>query len=133
MHIFQGIFLFLFGLVLWTLLEYAVHRWLFHGVLSKYHRHHHDAPTVPRPIPLWALAIPLLAIFWLSTPLGLGVLTGLVIYEAVHVYIHHGVSEHPWLLKLHARHLEHHRNPHLNYGLTTNIWDRVFKTLKGKA
>ena len=119
---------FVCGLLLWTLLEYAVHRWLFHGVLLKYHRHHHNTPKIPKPMPLWALALPLLGIFWISVGLGLGVLTGLAAYEALHQYLHHGNPKRSWLLHLRAQHMKHHRIPSKQFGVVTNFWDRIFRT-----
>ena len=123
------VLMFILGLVLWTLLEYAVHRWLFHGVLYKHHKHHHEFPKIPRPIPIWALSPPIILICWLSVPLGLGVLTGLAAYEAIHQALHHRNLKRPWLLRLRNQHLQHHRYPGKHFGVLTKFWDRIFKTL----
>lgn len=122
------VLMFILGLVLWTLLEYTVHRWLFHGVLKKHHQHHHVFPKIPRPIPIWALALPMLGLFWLSVGLGLGVLAGLVVYEAVHERCHHGKPRSPWLMRIQTQHYGHHQFPKTNYGMLTGFWDQVFQT-----
>ena len=121
--------LFLFGVFLYSFLEYGVHRWLFHGPLMKYHKHHHRSPQVPRPIPLWALALPMLGLFWLNVWMELGVLTGLAAYETIHQQLHHGALKHSRMLRLGARHLLHHTHPNTNYGVLFKFWDRIFNTL----
>ena len=127
---FTAILFFILGLILWTVLEYGIHRWLFHGPLASEHQHHHDSPGIPQPIPLWVHAIPIVLLCWLNIPLGLGVLTGLVIYDALHERLHHGTLEWSWLQRLKAEHTHHHKVPTTNFGLTINIWDRVAKTYR---
>lgn len=123
--------LFTLGLLLWTFLEYGVHRWLFHGLLLKYHQHHHVSPKVPKPVPLWAYAFGLIPLFWISVPLALGVTAGLIVYEALHQSLHHEPPQ--WLDNWHVHHLLHHQHPTTNFGLTTNLWDWAFRTLKKPA
>jgi sterol desaturase/sphingolipid hydroxylase (fatty acid hydroxylase superfamily) len=132
----------LFGLVLWTLLEYLTHRFLLHRVpgFEEAHDAHHRAPTALIGTPSWGtIAIALFVIFLPSVGLlGLvlgsgvtaGVLTGYIWYSCVH----HAV--HQWKLKpgsylyraklRHARH--HHVHAACNYGVTMGWWDVVFRT-----
>lgn len=46
-------------------------------------------------------------------------------------YIIHRLGFHVWYKRDHARHHElHHRNPHVNYGVSLMFWDRLFRTMK---
>jgi 4-hydroxysphinganine ceramide fatty acyl 2-hydroxylase len=125
------------GLCLWTLLEYGIHRFAFHGFLPHYQ--HHDAPKDPKFIisPLW-LSCGTSALLWLllRIPTGswarsaivlAGIISGYLVYEAVHLKIHANEAGGPLLRELRKRHYLHHfANHHLHYGVTTSLWDRVF-------
>jgi sterol desaturase/sphingolipid hydroxylase (fatty acid hydroxylase superfamily) len=59
-----------------------------------------------------------------------GFLTAMIAYDCIHYYCHFGPElEIQWLKKRRINHLKHHyRNQSKNYGVTTNIWDKVFGT-----
>jgi sterol desaturase/sphingolipid hydroxylase (fatty acid hydroxylase superfamily) len=125
------------GLFLWTLLEYGIHRFAFHGFLPHYQ--HHDDPKDPKYIvsPLW-LSCGTSALLWmiLRIPAGswarsammlAGIVCGYLAYEAVHLKIHANEAGGPLLRELRKRHYIHHfADDHIHYGVTTSIWDRVF-------
>jgi dihydroceramide fatty acyl 2-hydroxylase len=131
---------FLAGLCLWTLLEYGIHRFAFHGFLPHYQ--HHDDPKDPKYIvsPLW-LSCGTSALLWvlLRVPTGswarsamvlAGIISGYLLYEAVHLRIHANEAGGPVIRKLRKRHYVHHfANDQLHYGVTTSLWDRVFGSL----
>jgi dihydroceramide fatty acyl 2-hydroxylase len=125
------------GLFLWTLLEYAIHRFAFHGFLPHYQ--HHDTPKDPQYIvsPLWlsggtslllwaAMRIP--AGSWARSGLTLAaIIAGYLVYEAVHLLIHANEAGGPWLRELRKRRYYHHfADERYCYGVTTPVWDRVF-------
>lgn len=138
------------GVLLWTLVEYSLHRFLFHIETKSYwgntlhyllHGCHHKHPMdgLRLVFPPAATAI-LLYPFWnliklLSTPttapaLFAGGLLGYVMYDCTHYYVHHGqpTSEIPKNLKRY--HLNHHfRVQDKGYGITSSLWDKVFGTL----
>ncbi|KAL1538388.1 cytochrome P450 [Salvia divinorum] len=138
------------GIFTWTLMEYSLHRFLFHIETKSYwgntlhyllHGCHHKHPmdglrlvfppaaTAVLLYPLWNL-IKLLATPSTAPALFAGGLLGYVMYDVTHYYVHHGqpTSEYPKNLKKY--HLNHHfRVQHKGYGITSSFWDKVFGTL----
>ncbi|XP_074325878.1 dihydroceramide fatty acyl 2-hydroxylase FAH2-like [Apium graveolens] len=138
------------GIFIWTLMEYTLHRFLFHIYTKSYwtntlhyllhgchHKHPQDGLRLVFPptataillVPLWNLVK--LAATPSTTP-GLvgGGLFGYVLYDMTHYYLHHGqpTSEVPRYLKRY--HLNHHfRIQTMGFGITSSLWDRVFGTL----
>ncbi len=132
------------GLVLWTLIEYFVHRVALHQIayFVPLHGLHHAAPLAYVGTPTWlsvsVLGAGLFAPAWalcglsIATGITVGVMAGYVYYGAVHHLIHHrrGLDPAGRLHGLRASHLRHHYSPQQgNFGVTTGIWDRVFGTV----
>ncbi len=134
---------FLGGLLAWTLIEYSVHRWLFHGapVLRQLHGAHHAAPQLligspPGSLPLALAMIGYAALYDVNAAAAAGVTAGLVggylFYCSVHYATHQLRSGHPGYLDFARRHhmLHHFRaGEDVNFGVTTDVWDRAFGTL----
>jgi dihydroceramide fatty acyl 2-hydroxylase len=142
--------LFVSGMALWTLIEYLMHRFVFHltprgrlGVLFAYliHGVHHAFPedrrrwlmppvvTVPVAIGLF-LALRLL-IGTASLPVFAGAIFGYLAYDLLHYASHAGAlrGRVPHYLRQH--HLTHHyRMPESRFGVSSPLWDRVFGTLR---
>jgi hypothetical protein len=135
---------FFLGLVLWTLLEYLLHRFVFHhfhGIVGTYHLEHHVAPRDLRYIFVrkpWAVGISVLLIlvlwgltgnFLQTAGLMAGIWTGYLYYEAVHYRVHFTSSE-GWLIARQRRqHFRHHfHDARRCFGVTTPLWDYVFRT-----
>ena len=132
------------GVVGWTLIEYVVHRYVFHWmpVFSPMHGVHHDSPLALIGTPTWvSLAVIFIGVFlpgWalgsLNTACGLavGVMAGFFWYGVVHHAIHH---RHPRMIARRLilssrRHAQHHYSTTPgNFGVTTSFWDRVFGTV----
>jgi sterol desaturase/sphingolipid hydroxylase (fatty acid hydroxylase superfamily) len=128
------------GLLLWTLLEYGIHRYAFHRLAPHYQ--HHEFPNDRRYIfaPLWfslmsaAILWPLLAVAAGSWSTGAlieaGAVTGYLAYELLHIVIH---SERPGgalLRELRKHHFYHHFADDTKcYGVVTPFWDRVFGSM----
>ena len=139
------------GLLLWTLLEYGLHRVVFHWspsnaslreLVYQFHLAHHADPRNPnkifvRPlfsIPLSALILSTLHAWTTSLfsagGLMMGLWAGFLYYEWVHYSVHvrsrsHGVEWHR------RRHFFHHFIDEKNcYGVTSPVWDVVFGTYK---
>ena len=140
--------LFVLGLLIWSLVEYAMHRFLFHyEPTSRFgkrihflvHGAHHDYPQdASRLVAPPAFSIPVAAIFYLPF-LGLfgqlapapfaGFLFGYLCYDMIHYATHHfsmkrGVGL--WLKQYHMRH--HYKDDHHGYGVSNPLWDYVFRT-----
>jgi sterol desaturase/sphingolipid hydroxylase (fatty acid hydroxylase superfamily) len=138
----EWLFVFALGIVVWTLVEYFLHRVLFHRapILSVIHERHHDAPQDLIGAPAWLSA--LVGLFaaagpaWAIVGLGLdtaamaGLVTGYLWYVFVHYASHHWQPcRGSYLYRTRLRHARHHHLSHdSNFGVTTDLWDRVFGT-----
>ncbi|MGF1469403.1 MAG: sterol desaturase family protein [Sandaracinaceae bacterium] len=133
----------------WTLVEYLMHRFLFHlpgrnDVLKVVgfvvHGHHHVAPLSPSrlaatPLQLASVA----ALLWGAWSLALGPLApaamagslfGYLAYEAAHYQAPHGRPTSRWLRALRDHHLKHHyERSDRRFGISSPLWDVVFRTL----
>ena len=130
----------LLGLAIWTAIEYAMHRFILHGLqpFRRWHLRHHErplaliyAPTVLSGTLIATLVyLPVLAIgnWWIADALTLGVLTGYLFYSATHHASHHWRANSVWLKERKRWHALHHQ--HVDdlrcYGVTTSFWDHVF-------
>ncbi len=137
------------GYLFWTLTEYWLHRIVFHfepenGIGARVHwiihGVHHDHPNDPlRLVMPPAVSIPLAAIFVLIfylvlgtpafLPFGAGFLTGYLVYDMIHYYVHHHRPKTALGRRLRELHMRHHfQNHDLAYGVSSPFWDRVFGT-----
>jgi sterol desaturase/sphingolipid hydroxylase (fatty acid hydroxylase superfamily) len=136
------------GMLITTLIEYCLHRFLFHmsvhdekGRMQLFllHGYHHDFPNDPMrlvlpPIGIWPVAVIVGVIYWAIFgayfwPVFGGTAAGYIAYDWTHYYTHHfnpkgGVGR--WLKRYHMLH--HHDSPEQRYGITTPLWDLVFRT-----
>ena len=140
--------LFALGLLIWTLIEYAMHRYLFHyeprsrfgkRIHFLVHGAHHDYPQdASRLVAPPAFSIPVAAFFYLlflgvfgrvaPAPFA-GFLLGYLCYDMIHYATHHfpmkrGIGL--WLRQYHMRH--HYKDDHHGFGVSNPLWDYVFGT-----
>ena len=128
------------GLLGWTAIEYALHRFVLHGLqpFRGWHEQHHRRPTalICAPTILSATLIvalvflPALALVgpWSACALTLGVSAGYLAYAVVHHATHHWRAESAWLKSRKRWHAMHHHEmaePGC-YGVTSSFWDHVF-------
>jgi sterol desaturase/sphingolipid hydroxylase (fatty acid hydroxylase superfamily) len=136
------------GVFVWTLLEYVIHRFSFHytprgriGMFYAYviHGVHHAFPEddsrwlVP---PIVSVPISLLLYFayrWIAKglfpPLFAGGLMGYLMYDLSHYAMHRGPSRFRLFNVLRKHHMQHHyATPERWYGVSTPLWDYVFRT-----
>lgn len=129
--------LFIAGLLGWTFLEYAIHGWMGHRFatfVNPLHHVHHRDPRAVFALGAWLPALlPLLvgaargARGW--TIFYAGILAGFAAYEVLHYRMHFRAPACRAETWLRTRHLVHHYcAPALNFGVTTALWDCVFKT-----
>lgn len=155
-NIFGVIFRFFIGLISWSLMEYFLHRYVFHidtksipGNFFHFFAHgiHHLSPldttrlTFP---PYFSIVIGII-IYSLSTRFfslqsGVqawfaGLITGYMFYDTLHYYFHHEKFLHwvpligQYVTYMKSRHLAHHyKNPNKNYGVSSPFFDYVFGT-----
>ncbi|NXC41250.1 FA2H hydroxylase, partial [Penelope pileata] len=146
-------FIFLLGMFLWSLLEYLIHRFVFHmkPPASNYylitlhfllHGQHHKSPfdssrLVFPPVPASLVIGFFYGLLQLLLPevLGLSIfvggLCGYVVYDMMHYYLHYGSPrEGTYLYGLKAYHVKHHfEHQKSGFGISTRFWDRPFRTL----
>jgi len=143
----------LLGLFLWTLVEYILHRFLFH--LDAYlpenrfaftahfllHGIHHYLPMdkyrlVMPPAMFLALAIPFYKLahtvfaynWYAATTVFSGGIFGYICYDLTHYFLHHRNLP-AWYRALKKYHLKHHFADYQNgFGVTSRFWDWVFNT-----
>jgi dihydroceramide fatty acyl 2-hydroxylase len=143
------------GVMVWTLMEYFVHRYVLHGrfpdgpgVVQHFlhvrfdplHWEHHERPwdgehingrigdTLPFAAVLVALAAPFPV--WSAPALIAGVLQSYIVEEWVHHSVHFYHFKNPYFRYIKAHHLYHHspKGDGTGYGLTNGFWDIVFST-----
>ncbi len=140
---------FVAGFALWTLTEYLLHRFVFHfqprssfGRKLHFLAHgvHHLDPWDPTRLvfpPPAGLALAAVIFGLLLLPLALaqalatmaGLLLGYVVYDLTHYYTHHARPKSTWGKYLKAWHLAHHHKwPERLYGVSSPMWDVVFRT-----
>jgi 4-hydroxysphinganine ceramide fatty acyl 2-hydroxylase len=145
--------LWLSGIGVWSLVEYCLHRFLFH--IDKYlpdnrvgitlhfllHGVHHYLPmdkyrlVMPPTLfvilatPFWKLAHTLFFWDWhVATAIYCGGIFGYICYDLTHYFLHH-VNLPAWYKELKKYHLEHHFLDYENgFGVTSRFWDRIFGT-----
>ena len=129
------------GVALWTLIEYALHRVIYHrvAVFKRFHEAHHASPQAYVGAPptvgtglIFLISFAPLAAFApiLANGLSVGMLAGYTIYMYVH-YACHFWTPAPggYLYRVRLHHAVHHyRDDGGNFGVTTSFWDRVFRT-----
>jgi sterol desaturase/sphingolipid hydroxylase (fatty acid hydroxylase superfamily) len=141
---------FVIGVLTWSLLEYAIHRYVFHyepktrvGKLLHFIMHgvHHDYPNdATRLVMPPIISVPLAVIFYVVFFLTLGRFApaalagfgfGYVCYDTIHYATHHFAMKRgvwKWLKQYHLRH--HYQDDQAGYGVSSPLWDYVFKTTR---
>ncbi|ESO86578.1 hypothetical protein LOTGIDRAFT_195020 [Lottia gigantea] len=140
------------GILLWSLVEYVIHRWVFHvkppswspwliRLHFLFHGQHHKAPMdksklVFPQLPASFLASQILLIYCLLLPTGTalalfaGTIIGYMFYDLTHYYLHHGTPSLTYYKSLKTYHMKHHFNDHsTGFGISSKLWDYPFKTL----
>ncbi|PLN79007.1 hypothetical protein BDW42DRAFT_173816 [Aspergillus taichungensis] len=141
------------GVFLWSLIEYLMHRFLFHidgwlpdnrvGLCLHFLLHgiHHYLPMdryrlvmpptlfVVLAAPFWKLAHTVFFYNWHAALLVYcGGVFGYVCYDLTHYFLHHRKLP-SYYQSLKKYHLEHHFADYENgFGVTSRFWDRVFGT-----
>lgn len=145
---------FALGVFVWTLMEYLIHRFLFHipqtnrvfeAIYFYSHGIHHEAPNdATRLVMPPSASIPLaIAFFYLFRavggiyylPLFSGFITAYMGYDFIHFATHFFNWKFAWFRKIKENHMRHHfLTNKYNFGLSSPLWDYVFFTLfRGKA
>ncbi|NNF01173.1 MAG: fatty acid hydroxylase [Bacteroidia bacterium] len=145
----QLLLIYAIGFVSFTLIEYIVHRFVFH--MNTYnafrtrmqyliHGVHHEYPkdkarlAMP-PVASVSIAIVLFSIFWMighvsGLAFGAGFVAGYAFYLCIHYSVHAFKPPRNFLRILWRFHsIHHYKNHDVAYGVTSPFWDLVFRTL----
>jgi len=143
--------LFFGGLLFWSLFEYVMHRYAFHfisdsprimKVVYTMHGVHHEYPRdrdrlfmPPVPSIIIASTIFMLLYFimkWNALAFFPGFVLGYLIYGSMHYAIHAFTP--PKFMKALWRnhHLHHYKAPDKGFGVSSVLWDIVFRTVPKK-
>jgi 4-hydroxysphinganine ceramide fatty acyl 2-hydroxylase len=140
--------LFISGLFIWTLVEYVMHRFVFHYMPADkpwaqrmhfiFHGVHHDYPSDAKRLVLPpSLSIPLATGFYLLFNAILpakyvfgffpAFILGYLFYDISHYAIHHFNFKGSLWKKIKQHHMLHHyQDPAKGYGVSSPLWDKVF-------
>lgn len=141
------------GVFIWTLIEYFMHRFLFHletktpmGNFYHFFAHgiHHLAPLDPTRLtfpPVFSIFIVTFfyKFFLMAESILIpyhswfaGGLFGYVAYDTMHYFFHHGelCEKVPYMKYMRSHHFKHHYvGVAGNYGVSTAFWDHIFGTV----
>ncbi len=125
-----------FGFLLFTFLEYwihrvALHRYFYHGT----HERHHLRPEEYVVFPVYYTPAIFLGFFIvLPLPVFVGFTLGycwfVIWHDALH---HHNLDHHPLIKRYAAWHDVHHKRPGYNFGITVPLWDFLFGTYRSSS
>lgn len=145
------VLLFIGGALFWSLFEYLMHRHVFHMIVDNergrkfvytMHGVHHEYPRdrerlfMP-PLPSLLLAslifIGMHALMgWYALAVFPGFLFGYLMYGSMH-YAIHSFAPPSWLKALwRNHHLHHYKYPQKGFGVSSVLWDVVFRTVPKK-
>ncbi len=129
------------GLLLWTLIEYLLHRFVLHRLppFRHWHARHHERPRAlicgPTLLSSVLIAVLVAAPAWAALgaaqaqALTLGLVLGYLAYGVVHHSAHHGGGGR-WMQARRRWHALHHHAPvPAGYGVSTGLWDHVFASV----
>lgn len=141
--------LFLLGLLLWTVTEYFLHRYIFHYQPSSkwgnrihfiFHGVHHDYPRdAKRLVMPPSASIPLAVVFYFLFDLVFskpalysffpGFVTGYLIYDMMHYAMHHYNFKSSLMKRVKQHHMLHHYSDSTKgYGVSSKLWDAIFRS-----
>jgi len=123
------------GLLVWSLVEYLVHRFLFHSLYRQEHWTHHVNVLAYIGISSWKTSSAyagLLLLAWYThlTSAFIGVMVGYYAYISLHFVMHRPQHwAYRFISGLVANHDLHHRKGiEKNFGVSSPLWDHVFGT-----
>jgi sterol desaturase/sphingolipid hydroxylase (fatty acid hydroxylase superfamily) len=139
--------LIVFGIAVWTLTEYALHRFVFHFEPNSefgqrihfiFHGVHHDYPSDSRRLVMPpSVSVPLAIIFYFLfdsllgsanvAPFFVGFILGYLSYDMTHYAIHHYNMHNRFWLAIKNHHMRHHfMDSKKGFGVSSPVWDDVF-------
>ncbi len=145
----QTVLLFLTGVISYTLVEYLMHRYLYHiepytkaleNFSYKVHGVHHEYPKDKKRLAMPPiLALVLVAFFFLLFGILMGnnvfgflpgFLMGYTLYLGIHYSVHaFKVPDNFLRILWHHHAIHHYRQPDRAFGISSPLWDHIFGTM----
>jgi sterol desaturase/sphingolipid hydroxylase (fatty acid hydroxylase superfamily) len=142
-------FVYSVGFIFWTLIEYSLHRFVFHhhpktkfGEKINYiiHGNHHEYPRDKErlfmpPLPSIIISSSFFSLFYFVMNKNAfvffpGFMFGYLIYGSMHYAIHAFNPPFKWMKSLwRNHHLHHYKHAELGFGVSSTLWDHVFGTM----
>ncbi|MDJ1500283.1 sterol desaturase family protein [Xanthocytophaga agilis] len=137
------------GLLLWTITEYVLHRFVFHFEPQStwgqrlhfiFHGVHHDYPNdALRLVMPPSVSIPLaFGFYWLFKsllPMNMvpaffaAFVSGYLFYDISHYALHHLPMKNGFMKKMKQHHMRHHyQDSTKGYGVSSSLWDVLFRS-----
>ena len=137
------------GLIVWSLTEYILHRFVFHFVPESkwglrlhfiFHGVHHDYPNDANRLVLPpSVSLPLATGFFFLYQSFIpeqylysffaAFLVGYLCYDISHYALHHAKFDNAIWKKLKHHHMTHHyQDPNHGYGVTSKLWDIIVRS-----
>ena len=148
----QILILFVSGFLSWGLIEYCLHRFIFHyhahtpkarKFVYEAHLSHHENPnatdrffsslrfSVPIAASYWLLLWAILGTWRAASYFSIGVIAGYFCYEWLHFQAHHRRPRLPLFRYLKKYHLLHHyRSSESRFGVTSPLFDLALGTFQ---
>ncbi|MHA6246355.1 sterol desaturase family protein [Pontibacter sp. CAU 1760] len=156
-HSFIGVLealgLFIIGWLLFSLMEYMAHRFVFHmdtdtptkaKIQYTFHGNHHEYPKDKERLampPIVSVLISSLLFFVFKLVFGafvFGILAGLLFGYAMYLFVHYAVHAYAppknFLKTLWVHHsIHHYKDPNVAYGVSSPLWDYVLGTMPKRS
>jgi sterol desaturase/sphingolipid hydroxylase (fatty acid hydroxylase superfamily) len=137
------------GIVVWSLTEYTLHRFIFHFEFKSefgakihfiFHGVHHDYPNDSKRLVMPpSVSIPLAILFYYVFALILGSINvaaffvgfilGYLAYDMTHYAVHHFNMHNKFWLAIKNHHMKHHyMDSTKGFGVSSPVWDEVMGT-----
>ena len=148
-NVLEAVGLFLLGWLIFSLLEYMAHRFVFHmdtdtpakaRIQYTFHGNHHDYPKDKERLampPIVSVFIASFLFFVFKLIFGqfvFGVVAGLLFGYAMYLFVHYAVHAFAppknFLKELWIHHsIHHYKDPNVAYGVSSPLWDYILGTM----
>jgi 4-hydroxysphinganine ceramide fatty acyl 2-hydroxylase len=145
--------LFFAGWLIFSLLEYAAHRFIFHmepdtptkaRIQYTFHGNHHEYPKDKERLampPIVSVLISSFLFFVFKLVFGqfvFGILAGVLFGYAMYLFVHYAVHAYAppknFLKKLWVHHsIHHYKDPNVAYGVSSPLWDYILGTMPKRS
>lgn len=148
-NVLEAIGFFLLGWLIFSLIEYSAHRFVFHmetntpmkeRIQYTFHGNHHDYPKDKERLampPIVSLFIASFFFFVFKLIFGqfvFGVVAGMLFGYALYLFVHYAVHAYAppknFLKQLWIHHsIHHYKDPNVAYGVSSPLWDYILGTM----